>query len=139
VKWRQVDDRGGQGQLGGDPGRQGPGFGISPKQPPVPPASSGALQLTLTRHCDVGRSAAVQATETRIRRLRALGAGPGFAATWYDVFPGGCVQIALRPATQQAAIDQGLARQIPAIVGYISRTALRRDLEQHSSGRLRLS
>jgi tRNA A-37 threonylcarbamoyl transferase component Bud32/membrane-associated phospholipid phosphatase len=102
-------------------------------------AGSGALQLTLTRYCVVGRSATVQAPGPGIRRLRALGAGPRFAATWYDVFPGGCVQIALRPATQQAAIDQGLAGQIPAIVGYISRAALRRDLAQHSGGRLRLS
>ena len=62
-------------------------------------------------------------------------AGARFAATWYDIFPGGCVQIALRPATQQTAVDQGLARQIPAIVGYISRAALRHDLAQRSAGR----
>jgi hypothetical protein len=101
-------------------------------------AGSGALQLTLTRHCDVGQSAAVRATETG-RRLRALGGGARFAATWYDVFPGGCVQIALRPATQQAAVDQDLARQVPAIVGYLSRAALRHDLAQRSGGRLRLN
>jgi hypothetical protein len=54
--------------------------------------------------------------------------GARFAATWYDTFPGGCVQIALRPAAQQAAVDQGLAEQVPAIVGYISRAALRSSL-----------
>jgi hypothetical protein len=102
-------------------------------------AGSGALQLTLTRHCDVGRSAAVQATEPGISRFRALGGGARFAATWYDVFPGGCVQIALHPATQQAAVDQDLARQIPAIVGYLSRAALRHDLAQRSGGRLQLN
>jgi hypothetical protein len=102
-------------------------------------AGSGALQLTLTRHCDVGRSAAVRAPGPGIRRFRALGDGPRFAATWYDMFPGGCVQIALRPATQQAAVDQDLVRQVPAIVGYISRAALRYDLAQRSGGRLRLN
>ena len=102
-------------------------------------AGSGALQLTLTGHCAAGRAAAVRAPGPGIRRLRALGGGARFAATWYDIFPGGCVQIALRPATQQAAVDQGLARQVPAIVGYISRAALRHDLAQRSGGRLRLN
>ena len=102
-------------------------------------AGSGALQLTLTRHCTAGRAAAVRAPGPGIRRLRALGGGARFAATWYDMFPGGCVQIALRPATQQAAVDQDLARQVPAIVGYLSRAALRHDLAQRSGGRLRLN
>jgi hypothetical protein len=101
--------------------------------------AGGALQLTLTGHCAVGRAVEVRATEPGIRRLRALGSGARFAATWYDVFPGGCVRIALRPATQQAAVDQGLAGQVPAIVGYVSRAALRHDLAQRSGGRLRLN
>jgi tRNA A-37 threonylcarbamoyl transferase component Bud32/membrane-associated phospholipid phosphatase len=101
-------------------------------------AGSGALQLTLTRHCIVGRVAAVPAPGPGIRRLRAQGGGGGFAATWYDVFPGGCVRIALRPATPQATADQGLAGQVPAIVGYLSRAALRHDLAVRSAGRLRL-
>jgi tRNA A-37 threonylcarbamoyl transferase component Bud32/membrane-associated phospholipid phosphatase len=101
--------------------------------------AGGALQLTLTGHCAVGRAVEVRATEPGIRRLRALGSGARFAATWYDVFPGGCVRIALRLATQQAAVDQGLAGQVPAIVGYVSRAALRHDLAQRSGGRLRLN
>ena len=102
-------------------------------------AGSSALQLTLTAHCAAGRSAAVRTPEPGIRQLRALGGGAGFAATWYDVFPGGCVTIALRPATQQAAADQGLAGQVPVIVGYVSRAALRDELAQRSGGRLRLN
>jgi tRNA A-37 threonylcarbamoyl transferase component Bud32/membrane-associated phospholipid phosphatase len=101
-------------------------------------AGDDTLQLTLTRNCDVGRAAAVRAPEPGIRRLRTLG-GARFAATWYDIFPGGCVRIALRPAAQQAAVDQDLAQQVPAIVGYLSRAALRHDLAQRSGGRLRLS
>ncbi len=117
-------------------------------------AGRAALQLTLTGHCAVGRAAAVRTTEPGISRLRALGGGPGSGATWYDVFPGGCVQIALRPdtqqagadvqislgpATQQAGADQNLAGQIPAIVGYVSRAALRHDLAQRSGSRLLLN
>ena len=101
-------------------------------------AGDGALQLTLTSHCDVGRAAAVRTNDPGIRRLRALG-GPRFAVTRYDVFPGGCVQITLRPATQQAAVDQSLAGQVPAIIGYVSRAALRHDLAQLSGGQLRLN
>jgi len=101
-------------------------------------AGDAALQLTLTSHCAAGRAAAARAPEPGIRRLRALD-GPGSAATWYDVFPGGCVTIELRPATQQAAVDQSLAAQVPVIVGYVSRAALRHDLAQRSGGRLRLN
>jgi membrane-associated phospholipid phosphatase/tRNA A-37 threonylcarbamoyl transferase component Bud32 len=101
-------------------------------------AGGDTLQLTMAGHCTAGRSAAVRAPGPGIRRLRAPG-GARFAATWYDTFPGGCVRIALRPAAQQAAVDQGLARQVPAIVGYISRAALRHDLAQRSGGRLQLN
>ncbi len=101
-------------------------------------AGSGALTLTLTGHCAARRAVAARAPAPGIRRLRAVG-GTRFAATWYDIFPGGCVQIALRPATKQTAVDQGLAGQIPAIVGYISRAALRHDLAQRSAGQLQLN
>ncbi len=101
-------------------------------------AGGDALTLTLTGHCAVSRAVAVRAPGPGIRRQRAVG-GARFTATWYDTFAGGCVQIALRPAAQQAAVDEGLARQVPAIVGYISRAALRHDLAQRSAGRLQLN
>jgi hypothetical protein len=101
-------------------------------------AGGDTLTLTLTGHCAARRTAVARAPGPGIRQQRAPG-GARFAATWYDIFPGGCVQIALRPATQQAAVDQGLARQVPAIVGYISRAALRHDLAQRSAGRLQLN
>jgi tRNA A-37 threonylcarbamoyl transferase component Bud32/membrane-associated phospholipid phosphatase len=101
-------------------------------------AGGDTLQLTLTGRCAAARAAAVRAPGPGIRRLRAV-SGARFAATWYDTFPGGCVQIALRPAAQQAAVDQGLAAQVPAIIGYISRVALRHDLAHRSAGRLQLN
>jgi hypothetical protein len=83
----------------------------------------------MASHAIVGRTAAESAWLS----------GAPFAATWYDVFPGGCVMIELRPAAQQAAVDRGLAGQIPAIIGYLSRAALRHDLAQRSGGQLRLN
>jgi tRNA A-37 threonylcarbamoyl transferase component Bud32/membrane-associated phospholipid phosphatase len=66
-------------------------------------AGDGALQLTLTRHCDVGRATAVRPTEPGIRRLRALGGGARFAATWYDVSPAAASgsHCARRPSRQR--------------------------------------
>lgn len=64
--------------------------------------------------------------------MRALDGGARSAATWNGMFPGGCVTIALRPAAQQAAAEHGLAGQVPAIAGYLSRTALRHELAQRS-------
>ena len=51
------------------------------------------------------------------------------------------MQIALgaAPSTQHAEADQNLAGRIPAIVGYLSRAALRHDLAERSGGRLRLN
>jgi len=73
-----------------------------------------------------------------ITRFRAPDPGTGFSATWFDVFPGGCVTIALRPATKVAAVGRGLPRQVPAIVGYVSRASLQLELALRSGGRLRL-
>jgi hypothetical protein len=73
-----------------------------------------------------------------VARFRAPGPGAGFAATWYDVFPGGCVTIALRPATGAAAAGRGLPGQVPLIVGYVSRASLQHELALRSGGRLRL-
>jgi tRNA A-37 threonylcarbamoyl transferase component Bud32/membrane-associated phospholipid phosphatase len=102
-------------------------------------AGSNALQLTLTGHCDVGRGVSARSPGPGILRFRAPGGSVRFAATWYDVFPGGCVSIELRPATQLAADDRDLAGQVPVIVGYVSRGTLRQDLALRSDGRLRLN
>ena len=102
-------------------------------------AGAGALQLTLTRRCAAGGAAAVRTSPPGVTRLRAPAGPARFSATWYDLFPGGCVRIDLRPATQQAAVDRDLAGQVPAIVGYVSRAALRHGLAQLSGGRLRLN
>ena len=66
----------------------------------------------------------------RINRLT-----PGFEATHFDLFPGGCVTAqAAVPAANRAEIISDL----PTIVGYTTRQALQQALDQRSGGRLRL-
>jgi hypothetical protein len=101
-------------------------------------AGRGSLRLTLAARCDAGRAVPVRSPGPGIARFRAPDPSAGFAATWLDVFRGGCVTIALRPATQRAAVDRGLPGQIPVIVGYISRATLQDELALRSGGRLRL-
>ncbi|HEY1346676.1 MAG TPA: hypothetical protein VGF54_16935 [Streptosporangiaceae bacterium] len=96
----------------------------------------GSLRLTLAARCDVGQAAPVPSPGPGITRFRAPDPGAGFAATWFDVFRGGCVTIAFRPATQMAAVDRGLPGQVPVIVGYVSRAGLQRELARRSGGRL---
>jgi membrane-associated phospholipid phosphatase len=102
-------------------------------------AGSGSLRLTLAARCDAGQAVPERSPGPGIARFRAPDPGTGFAATWYDVFRGGCVTIALRPATKVAAVGRGLLpRQVPAIVGYVSRVRLEHQLALRSGGRLRL-
>jgi membrane-associated phospholipid phosphatase/tRNA A-37 threonylcarbamoyl transferase component Bud32 len=102
-------------------------------------AGGGSLRLTLSPRCDVGQAMPVRSPGPGITRFRAPGPAAGFAATWFDVFRGGCVTIALRPAMQEAAVDRDLPGQIPAIVGYVARARLQQELALRSGGRLHLS
>ena len=101
-------------------------------------AGSGSLRLTLAARCDARQAMPERSPGPGIARFRAPDPSAGFAATWYDVFRGGCVTIAFRPATK-AAVGRGLLpRQVPAIVGYVSRARLQHQLALRSGGRLRL-
>jgi hypothetical protein len=56
-------------------------------------------------------------------------------ATWYDLFPGGCVTSRLH-----LTIDPNgeFAAQAPQVLGFTTRTALGEALGQRSGGRLEL-
>jgi hypothetical protein len=99
-------------------------------------AGTSSLQLTLTARCVVGRAAPARSGWAGIRRFRAAGRGAGFEATWFDVFRGGCLTIALRPGTGVAATSRHLAGEVPVIMGYISRAELQHELFRRSGGRL---
>ena len=59
----------------------------------------------------------------------------GFAATWYDQFPGGCVTYRLRSTTD---IEGTFATQAPLVLGFTTRQGLQQALDERSNGRLRL-
>jgi hypothetical protein len=62
-------------------------------------------------------------------------AGGGFAATWYDQFPGGCVTSRLQLTTDP---NGEFAAQAPQVLGFTTRAALQEALSQRSDGRLQL-
>ena len=69
-------------------------------------AGGGALQLTLTGHCDVGRAVAVPPAESGITRLRAPGGTAGFTAPLVRRLPG-----RLRPDCAAPGDPAGSGRQ----------------------------
>jgi tRNA A-37 threonylcarbamoyl transferase component Bud32/membrane-associated phospholipid phosphatase len=59
----------------------------------------------------------------------------GRTATWYTVFPGGCVTAQLQ---WTSAADAGFATEARSIIDFTTRQALQQALEQRSGGRLHL-
>jgi len=103
-------------------------------------AGTGALQLTLTARCPAGGATQVRSVIPGVRRFAARQtAGGGFSASWYDLFPGGCVTILLHSTSRLAAVDSGLPDQAMLILGYVPRSALQQALQQRSGGRLHLA
>jgi hypothetical protein len=99
-------------------------------------AGAGALVVRLAATCDP--SGAVQgppATEGMRHYQRIESSTGEFIATWYDQFPGGCVTSRLHLETDP---NGEFAAQAPAVLGFTSREALRRALDERSDGRLRL-
>ena len=101
-------------------------------------AGAAALQLTLTAHCTVGRSAAVRAPEPG-----SGGCAPRRRCPVHSHlvrrFPRRLRHDRTAPGDPQPAVDQSLAAQVPVIVGYVSRATLGDELAQRSEGRLRLN
>ena len=96
----------------------------------------GSLVVRLSATCDT--TATIQRPSDRpgARRYERTDQGPsGRAATWYTVFPGGCVTAQL---SWTSAADAGFATEARSILAYTTRQALQRALEQRSGGRLHL-
>ncbi|MCU1428305.1 MAG: phosphatase family protein [Actinomycetia bacterium] len=99
-------------------------------------AGQRALVVTLTKRCDIRGAREGTADINGARRFN-RGPGPGLGRvdqTWYEVFPGGCVTTQLRSHNPRAEVS----REAPAIVGYLTRAELARDLTERSNGRLHL-
>jgi hypothetical protein len=103
-------------------------------------AGPGALQMILTARCAEAGAGRPPQTEGQLKahQAPAVSGGPGFAATYYEPFAGGCTTIALHSATGLSAVTSGLRADERLIVGDVRRRALERALEQRSGGRLHL-
>ena len=95
------------------------------------------MVVRLTATCDPAGAAEQTSRHPGVRHYQRTErpAGGGFATTWYDRFPGGCVTSRLRSATDP---DGRFAAEAPAVLEFASRQALDQRLEERSGGRLHL-
>jgi hypothetical protein len=99
-------------------------------------AGKRAVVVRLTAACDLAGAAEVTSEQSGARRyLRVDRNAPGFSATRFYVFQGGC--IAERFAAT-AASGQQLITETSSAIGFTTRQELRQALRQRSDGRLRL-
>ena len=69
-----------------------------------------------------------------VRRYQRAGPRTGeFRATWYDLFPGGCLTYQLHSASD---VKGSFTADLPALLTFATRDALRQALRQRSDGRL---
>jgi hypothetical protein len=99
-------------------------------------AGNGAAVVRLSATCDPAGATRVPSVQPGARRYMLIERlTPQFAATSFDVFPGGCVTIRLRaPAAHRAQ----LTTDVPSLLVFTTRQTLQQTLEQRSNGRLQL-
>jgi tRNA A-37 threonylcarbamoyl transferase component Bud32 len=102
-------------------------------------AGHGALEVRLTRRCDVRGTVEVDGRVPGSRRYTRSTATAGLVEQYaYDVFPGACITTRLRSRTPIAEVLSEVTRDASAVVGYVPRTALADALLDRSDGRLHL-
>lgn len=98
-------------------------------------AGKGAVVARLAASCDTAGAVEMPSPTQGVRRFQQVDrATDAFGATWYDRFPGGCVTYRLHSASD----IEGVAVELPGLLGFASRDALRNALAERSDGRLRL-
>jgi tRNA A-37 threonylcarbamoyl transferase component Bud32/membrane-associated phospholipid phosphatase len=96
----------------------------------------GSLVVRLTATCDTAGAIQRPPDQPGAQRYERTDQGSsGRAATWYTVFPGGCVTAQLQGTS---AADAGFATEARSIIDFTTRQALQQALEQRSGGRLHL-
>jgi hypothetical protein len=96
----------------------------------------GSLVVRLSASCDTTGSDPRPSDQPGAQRYeRTDQSSSGRAATWYTVFPGGCVTAQLQ---WTSAADAGFVPEARSIVDFTTRQALQQALEQRSGGRLQL-
>jgi hypothetical protein len=99
-------------------------------------AGPSAVVLRLAAACDPAGAVRTTSSAPGVRRYQRAGPGAGeFRATWYDLFPGGCLTYQLHSTSD---VEGSFTADLPALIGFTTRDALRQALHQRSDGRLRL-
>jgi hypothetical protein len=97
-------------------------------------AGASAVVLRLTAACDPAGAAQAPSPAPRVRRYQRAEPGTGeFRATWYDLFPGGCLTYQLHSTSD---VKGSFTADLPALLRLVTRDALRQALRQRSAGRL---
>jgi tRNA A-37 threonylcarbamoyl transferase component Bud32 len=99
-------------------------------------AGPSAVVLRLTAACDPAGAVQAPSPAPGVRRYQRAGPRTGeFAATWYDLFPGGCLTYQLHSTSD---VKGSFTADLPALLTFATRDALRQALRRRSDGRLRL-
>jgi hypothetical protein len=99
-------------------------------------AGPSAVVLRLTAACDPAGAVQAPSPAPGVRRYQRAGPRTGeFRATWYDLFPGGCLTYQLHSTSD---VKGSFTTELPALLTFATRDALRQALRQRSDGRLRL-
>jgi hypothetical protein len=90
--------------------------------------------LRLTAACDPAGAVQAPSPAPGVRRYQRAGPRTGeFRATWYDLFPGGCLTYQLHSTSD---VKGSFTADLPALLTFATRDALRQALRQRSDGRL---
>jgi tRNA A-37 threonylcarbamoyl transferase component Bud32 len=99
-------------------------------------AGKGAVVVRLAAACDTTGAVETPSPTPGVRRYQRIDQSTSvFAATWYDRFPGGCLTYRLHSTSD---VEGSFAIELPGLVGFTSRDALRQALIERSNGRLHL-
>jgi hypothetical protein len=99
-------------------------------------AGPSAVVLRLTAACDPAGAVQAPSPAPGVRRYQWAGPRTGeFRATWYDLFPGGCLTYQLHSTSD---VKGSFTADLPALLAFATRDALRQALRRRSDGRLRL-
>jgi len=99
-------------------------------------AGPSAVVLRLPAACDPAGAVQAPSPAPGVRRYQRVGPRTGeFRATWYDLFPGGCLTYQLHSTSD---VKGSFTADLPALFTFATRDALRQALRQRSDGRLSL-
>jgi hypothetical protein len=99
-------------------------------------AGASAVVLRLTAACDPAGAVQTSSPTLGVRHYQRAGPRTGeFNATWYDLFRGGCLTYQLSSTSD---VKGSFTAELPALVGFATRDALRQALHRRSDGQLRL-